>query len=51
MDVPTIADIEAAAAVARAELGEEQWAAVFAAGRALTLEEAVIEALRESSPS
>jgi predicted ATPase/class 3 adenylate cyclase len=43
-------DIEVAVAPARAALGEEQWAAAFAAGRALTLEEAVAEALEESSP-
>jgi predicted ATPase/class 3 adenylate cyclase len=40
--------IEAMLAPARAALGEEQWAAAFAAGRALTLEEAVAEALEES---
>jgi hypothetical protein len=41
---------EAMVAPARAVLGEEQWAAAFAAGRALTLEEAVAEALEELSP-
>ena len=41
-------DMERAAALARAALGEEGWAAAFAAGRALTLEEAVAEALGET---
>jgi tetratricopeptide (TPR) repeat protein len=36
---------KAMVAPARAALGEEQWAAAFAAGRALTLEEAAAEAL------
>jgi tetratricopeptide (TPR) repeat protein len=44
------AAIETMVAPARAMLGEEQWAAAFAAGRALTLEEAVAEALEEASP-
>jgi hypothetical protein len=35
---------------ARATLGEESWDATFAAGTALALEEAVAEALGESSP-
>ncbi|HET9979886.1 MAG TPA: tetratricopeptide repeat protein, partial [Ktedonobacterales bacterium] len=39
------ADVEEAVAAARAALGEEAWAAAFAAGRALSLEEAVTEAL------
>jgi predicted ATPase len=43
------ADIEAAVAPARAALGEEAWAAAFAAGRALTLEEAIAEALDETT--
>jgi hypothetical protein len=38
--------VEQAAALARAALGEERWAAEFAAGQALSLEEAVAEALR-----
>jgi tetratricopeptide (TPR) repeat protein len=42
------AAVEAMVAPARDALGEEQWAAAFAAGRALTLEEAVAEALAES---
>jgi hypothetical protein len=47
---PERTELEEAVAPARAALGEEQWAAAFAAGRALTLEEAVAEALEESSP-
>jgi tetratricopeptide (TPR) repeat protein len=43
------ADTEEAVAPARTALGEEPWAAAFAAGRTLTLEEAVAEALEESS--
>jgi hypothetical protein len=44
-------DTEAAVALARAVLGDETWAAAFAAGQALSLEEAVAEALRtESAP-
>jgi TPP-dependent trihydroxycyclohexane-1,2-dione (THcHDO) dehydratase len=39
------ADVAQAVATARAALGEEAWAAAFAAGRALTLEEALAEAL------
>jgi hypothetical protein len=35
-------------AAARAALGEEAWAAAFAAGQALTLEEAIAEALGEA---
>ena len=42
------AEIEAAVAPARAALGEERWAAAFAAGRALSLEEAIAEALKSS---
>jgi predicted ATPase/class 3 adenylate cyclase len=38
---------EQAMAGARAALGEERWAAAFAAGQAMTLEEAIAEALRE----
>jgi hypothetical protein len=38
-------DTDAVAAAARAALGEERWAAAFAAGKALSLEEAVAEAL------
>jgi hypothetical protein len=41
--------IEAMVAPAREALGQEQWAIAFAAGRSLTLEEAVAEALEESS--
>jgi hypothetical protein len=44
------AAIEAMIAPAHAALGEEQWAVAFAAGRALTLEGVVAEALEESSP-
>jgi predicted ATPase/class 3 adenylate cyclase/Tfp pilus assembly protein PilF len=43
------ADTEAAVAPARAALGEEQWATAFAAGRALSLEEAIAEALGEEN--
>jgi non-specific serine/threonine protein kinase len=39
------ADTERAAAPARAALGEAAWVAAFASGRALTLEEAIAEAL------
>jgi hypothetical protein len=39
---------EVMVAPARAAVGEEQWSVAFAAGRALTLEEAVAEALEES---
>jgi hypothetical protein len=35
-------------AAARAALGEKQWAAGFVAGRALSLEQAIAEALNES---
>jgi hypothetical protein len=48
-DVPTAADVEAAVAPARAALGEAAWAAAFAAGRALTREEAIAEALGEAA--
>src|SRR5262249_11601389 len=41
-------ETERAAVSGRATLGEETWAAAFAAGRALSLEEAVAEALGES---
>jgi predicted ATPase/class 3 adenylate cyclase/DNA-binding XRE family transcriptional regulator len=43
------ADIEAAVAPARAALGEAAWAAAFAAGRTLSLEEAVAQALDETT--
>jgi predicted ATPase len=49
MEGPTAADIEWAVDSARAALGEEAWAAAFAAGQALTLEQAVAEALDEAS--
>jgi predicted ATPase/transcriptional regulator with XRE-family HTH domain len=39
------ADVDQAVAAARATLGEEAWAAAFAAGRAMTLEDAIVEAL------
>jgi predicted ATPase/class 3 adenylate cyclase len=39
------ADIEAAIAPARSALGEAAWATAYAAGQALTLEEAIAEAL------
>jgi hypothetical protein len=38
-------NMERETAVARAALGEASWAAAFAAGRALTVEEAITEAL------
>jgi predicted ATPase/transcriptional regulator with XRE-family HTH domain len=41
------ADIEQAAVQARTTLGEDAWEAAFAAGRALSLEEATAEALGE----
>ncbi|MBF6592054.1 MAG: hypothetical protein IVW57_16215 [Ktedonobacterales bacterium] len=39
------ADVDRAVAAARAALGEEAWAAAFAAGQALTRERAIAEAL------
>jgi hypothetical protein len=39
------ADVEQAVAGARDALGEEGWAAAFAAGRTLTLKDAIAEAL------
>ncbi|HEV2458329.1 MAG TPA: hypothetical protein VGS80_08175, partial [Ktedonobacterales bacterium] len=39
---------ERAAALARAALGEERWAATYAAGRALSQEAAIAEALGEA---
>jgi tetratricopeptide (TPR) repeat protein len=45
------ADTEAAVAPARAALGEEAWAAAYAAGRALSLEEAIAEALGDGAAS
>jgi hypothetical protein len=38
-------NVEQTVAPARAALGEEEWAAAFAAGRALSLEQAIAEAL------
>ncbi len=46
MELPTREDVEAAVAEARATLGAERWAAAFAAGRALSPEEAFAEALK-----
>ena len=43
-------DTEQAVAPARAALGEEAWAAAYAAGRALTLEQAIAEALARAMP-
>ncbi|MGO8948870.1 MAG: ATP-binding protein [Ktedonobacterales bacterium] len=45
---PEQADVDKAVAAARAALGEEAWAAAFAEGHALALEEAVAEALGET---
>jgi predicted ATPase/class 3 adenylate cyclase len=42
-------DTEEAVAAVRAALGEEAWAAAHAAGQALTLEEAIAEALEETT--
>jgi predicted ATPase/class 3 adenylate cyclase/Tfp pilus assembly protein PilF len=42
-------DVERMVAPARARMGEERWAAAFAAGRALTLEEAIDGALDETT--
>src|SRR5262249_37376633 len=42
---PDQTDTEQAVAAARAALGEVRWAAAYAAGRALPLEEAIAEAL------
>jgi hypothetical protein len=41
-------ETERTVAPARAALGEEAWAAAFAAGQALSLEEAIAEALKET---
>jgi len=41
------ADVERFVAAGRAALGEEQWALALAAGRALSLNEAIAEALDE----
>ena len=43
-------DVEQAVAAARAALGEEAWAAAYAAGRALSLEQAIAEALARAMP-
>jgi hypothetical protein len=43
---PERADLEAALAPARAVLGEERWAAEYAAGAALSREEVVRDALQ-----
>jgi predicted ATPase/class 3 adenylate cyclase len=48
MDIPAAEDIEEAAALTRAALGAEAWAAAFAAGQDLTLEQAIAEALGET---
>ncbi len=45
------ADLEATLHVARAAIGDDAWAAALAAGRALTLQQAVKEALSPSSTS
>jgi predicted ATPase len=45
MEAPTADDIEAAIAPARAALGEAAWAAAFTAGQALSLNEALSDAL------
>jgi hypothetical protein len=42
------AEYEQAVAPTRAALGEAAWAAAFAEGQALTLEQAIAEALSES---
>ncbi|HLV99393.1 MAG TPA: tetratricopeptide repeat protein [Ktedonobacterales bacterium] len=44
----SVAEVEQAVAAARAALGEEAWAAAYAAGRALSLEQAILEALGET---
>jgi len=43
------AETEALVAPVRAALGEEAWTAAFEAGWALSLEEAIAEALREAA--
>jgi predicted ATPase/class 3 adenylate cyclase len=43
-------DLESGLAAARAALGEVAWATVFAAGRALSLQDAIIEALGDAEP-
>jgi predicted ATPase len=48
---PTPQDIEVGVSEARAALGEERWAAAVAAGRLLSLDEAVAEALLVSPQS
>jgi hypothetical protein len=44
------AEVEQAVAATRAALGEDAWAAAFAAGRALSLEQALAEALERVVP-
>jgi hypothetical protein len=45
LPLPERADVEQAVAGARAALGEAEWTAAFAAGRMLSLEQAIAEAL------
>jgi predicted ATPase len=46
---PWQGDVQQAVATGRAVLGKEAWEAVLVSGRALSLEEAIAEALREAS--
>jgi non-specific serine/threonine protein kinase len=48
---PSLEDVETATAQAQAALGDEVWAAAYAAGRALSTEEAIAEALKISPQS
>jgi predicted ATPase len=48
LPAPDREEVEQAVAAARAALGEDAWAASFAAGQALSLEQAIAEALGEA---
>jgi predicted ATPase/class 3 adenylate cyclase len=48
MDAAGVARVEGLAALGRAQLGEEGWASACAEGRAMTLAQALTEALREA---
>jgi tetratricopeptide (TPR) repeat protein len=50
-EVPARAEIEAGTVEVRAALGEEAWSVAFAAGRALSVEDAIGEALKVSAHS
>jgi hypothetical protein len=48
MDAAEVARVEGLAALGRAQLGEEGWASACAEGRAMTMAQALTEALREA---